>query len=114
MPTTDEAMIAVPRFTTSHESRVRTVRWTRLVDVAVARTGEAQDVLARLFLTMWTTSSTASGRRASRSVHDGGGNQRVLLEAQRALLPVHRDGDQGLVALHHIGQRDAARRAQDP
>ena len=47
-------------------------------------------------------------------VDHGGGDQRVFLEHQRDLFLIHLNRDQRLVAFHHVGQRDLARRGQNP
>ena len=77
--------------------------------------GQAENVLARLF-----------GDDVDDVVHRDhpdqpparidhrGRDQRVFLEAQRHFLLVHVDRDQGLLALHRVGDRDPPRRAQYP
>ena len=47
-------------------------------------------------------------------VDHGGADEVVFLEHQADLFLVEHDGNQGLVALHHICQRDRTRRAHDP
>jgi hypothetical protein len=64
---------------------------------------------------MWTTSSTVIIPTSRPGlIHHRGGDQRIFLEAQRHLLLVHVHRDQSLLALHHVGDRDLARRPEDP
>ena len=107
-PTTDAAMIAVPRLTTSQVSRVRTVRRIgSLMSPSPAPDRRSTSSPASCWM-MWTTSSTVI-MPTSRpgAVDHRGGDQRVFLEAERDLLLVHVDRDQRLLALHHVGDRDA-------
>ena len=91
-------------------------RADRLVDVALgARAGEEQSILARFLLD--DVDDVVDGDHADQPpalIDHGGGDQGIFLEAERDLLLVHVDRDQGLLALHHVGDRDPPRRAQDP
>ncbi len=75
----------------------------RLVDVALARAGQQQDVLARFFLD--DVDDVVDGDHADQPaciVDHRGGDQRIFLEAQRDFLLVHVDRDQRLLALHDV------------
>ena len=114
-PTTRAATIAVPRLTTSQLSRRRDGQADRLVDVALAPRRRAADVLARFLLD--DVDDVVDGDHAdqpARLVDHRGRDEGIFLEAERDFLLVHVDRDQGLLALHDVGDRASARRAQDP
>ena len=87
----------------------------RFVDVAFASAAHQQGVFARFLGD--DVNDIVDGQLAhqpSAVIDHGGADQRVFLESQRHLFLIHVGRDQRLVALHHVKQRDVARRAQNP
>ena len=78
----------------------------RLVDVAFARAGEQQDVLAGFLLD--DVDDVVDGDHADQPpgvVDHRGRNQRIFLEAERDVFLVHVDRDQRLLARHDLADR---------
>ena len=108
--TTLAAIIAVPRLMTSQNSRAPDGQPDRLVDVALARAGQQQHVLAGFLLD--DVDDVVDGDHAdqpARVVDHRGRDQRIFLEAQRDVFLVHVDRDQGLLARHDLARPACSR-----
>ena len=108
------AKIAVPRLMTSQNKRRRTVSWIGSLMSPSPAPDSSSDVLAGFFLD--DVDDVIDGDHAdqpARIVDHGGRHQRIFLEAQRDVLLVHVDRDQGLLARHDVADRRRARGAQD-
>ena len=78
----------------------------RLVDVALARAGQQQHVLAGFFLDdVDDVVDRDHADQPARIVGHRGRHQRIFLEAQRDVFLVHVDRDQGLLARHDLADR---------